>query len=180
MVAAVRTGDAAVPALRLPGKRILNGVSGALLGLPMKDVNCGLRAFRRSVLLRYLHLMPNGFSFSTTSTFALHKAGRPVAYLPVRGITRKGGKSSASQWRDGSRALLLLLRLVVLFEPLRVFLAASAAIFGIGLVSLALDIARGDQGVADTTVLLFLTAVIIFFFGLLGDQVAAIRREKHE
>lgn len=179
MVVGARTGAWKTPVTRRPGKAVLARAARTLLGQTVPDLNSGLRAFRREALLRYLHLMPNGFSFSTTSTFAFHKANRRVLYVPIQ-VRRREGTSSVSQLRDGLGTLLLMLRLVVLFEPLKVFLTTSAGILALGIASLIHDLGWGEQGVADTTVLLLLTSVIIFFFGLLGDQVAAIRREKHE
>jgi glycosyltransferase involved in cell wall biosynthesis len=179
MVVGVRTGQWKTPWTRRPGKLVLSLVARMLMGRSVPDVNSGLRGFRKDVLLRYLHLMPDGFSFSTTTTFAFLKANRAVAYVPIQ-VRRREGESTVSQLRDGLRAVHLMLHLIVLFEPLRVFLTAAAGVCLLGLASLVHDVLWNEQGVADVTVLLLLTSLLLFFFGLLADQIAALRREKHE
>lgn len=179
MVVGARGSGSHAPLLRRPGKAVLRWFANYLAGEPIPDLNSGLRIFRREVLLRYIHLMPEGFSFSTTSTFAMMKTRRRIRYIPIT-AHRRVGTSSVRQLRHGPQTLLLMLRLAVLFEPLKVFLHVTGLLLLAMLVSLAVDLTYGDRGVGDTTVLLAVAAVVVFMGGLLCDQVSALRREKHE
>lgn len=178
LVVGARNSDSHQPLLRRPGKFVMKKFAELLAGTKIPDLNSGLRIFRRDTLLRYLHLMPDGFSFSTTSTFAIMKSNRKYKYIPIK-VKKRTGKSTVSQLKHGPQSLLLILRLAVLFEPLKVFLTMSGILFVFSVVSMAVDF-FSTSGTADTTVLLSIATIIIFMSGLLCDQVSAMRREKHE
>ncbi len=179
MVVGARTARSHTPFLRKPGKLALKWFSDFLAGTRIPDLNSGLRIFRRETLMRYLHLMPSGFSFSTTSTFAILKSRRRFKFIPI--TTRKRqGKSTVRKWRHGPKTLMLMLRLTVLFSPLKVFLPVSFVLFTTSIVSLVIDITLGGGGVGDTTPFLAVSSLIVFMFGLLCDQVSAMRREKYD
>jgi len=180
MVVGARDRESHVPFGRAPGKAVLRAFADLLAGRRIPDLNSGLRAIRREVLVKYLHLMPQGFSFSTTTTFALLKYNYRVRWVPIT-TGRRLGTSTVRQWKHGPQTLLLLLRLTVLFEPLKVFMSVAGGLFVLSAGSLAIDLASaGGQGIADTTVLLWLTTLLVFLFGLLCDQVSAVRRELHD
>ena len=175
MVVGTRPRYSYEPLVRLPGKLLLVGFADFLAGVKIPDVNSGFRAFKRDVILRYLHLMPQGFSFSTTSTFALLKSGRPVKWVPIT-IKRRIGTSSVSQARH---ALLLMVRLITLFEPLKVFLPVSGVFLLVAVGFLIANFCAG-RNVPQTSVIMSVSSILVFLMGLLMDQVAALRREKHE
>lgn len=178
LVVGARNSDSHQPIIRRPGKVVMRKFAELLAGTKIPDLNSGLRIFKRDTLMRYLHLMPDGFSFSTTSTFAIMKSNRKYKYIPIK-VKKRTGKSTVNQLKHGPQALLLILRLAVLFEPLKVFLGVSGILFVLSIVSFALDF-FSTGGIADTTVLLSIATIIIFMCGLLCDQVSAMRREKHE
>jgi glycosyltransferase involved in cell wall biosynthesis len=178
MVVGARGADSHQPLSRRPGKLVLRWFANLLAGIKIPDLNSGLRLFHRETLLRYLHLMPEGFSFSTTSTFAMLKSNRRVAWLPIT-VKRRVGTSTVRQLRHGPQTLMLLLRISVLFEPLKVFSAVAGILFGLAVCSLIADVLLFTN-LADTTVLLSLSGLIIFMSGLLCDQVSALRRQQHE
>lgn len=179
MVVGARTSGSHAPYSRRPGKLILRWFADFLAGVSIPDLNSGLRVFRRDTITRSLHLMPRGFSFSTTSTFAMLKSQRRIKFIPIT-VKKRVGKSTVRQWRHGPATLMLMLRLTVLFEPLKVFLSVAFVLFLISLGSLSIDLTLGRGGVGDTTVLMAVSSLIIFMFGLLCDQVSALRREKHD
>jgi glycosyltransferase involved in cell wall biosynthesis len=181
MVVGKRGNDSHISLLRVPGKFILRKFADFLAGERIPDLNSGLRIIRRKVLLKYLHLMPNGFSFSTTSTFALLKGNYSIKWVPITAGERRIGKSTVRQLKHGPQTLMLILRLTVLFEPLKIFLLVTKWLALFSLISLGVDIAQGgDTGLSDTTVLLSISTLIIFMFGLLCDQVSSLRREIHD
>lgn len=179
-VGARTTSTSHTPAIRVPGKWILRRFGNFLAGEKLPDLNSGLRILRRSVILKYLHLMPSGFSFSTTSTFAFLKAHYPITWIPIT-VKPRIGKSSVRQWKHGPQALMLMLRLTVLFEPLKVFLTVDMGLLMLTLISFAIDVsADAEKGINQVTVTLAIATLLVFLFGLLCDQVSAMRRELHE
>lgn len=180
MVVGARNRASHVPLARRPGKFILRSVADYLAGQKIPDLNSGLRMVRRDALVKYLHLMPRGFSFSTTSTFAMLKTDHHVKWVPIT-VTERIGTSTVRQWKHGPQTLLLILRLTVLFEPLKVFLQLAACMFALDVFSFILDlISYSKLHLSPTTVLLATATLLIFLFGLLCDQISAVRRELHE
>jgi glycosyltransferase involved in cell wall biosynthesis len=177
MVVGKRGRDSHHQLARRPGKRVLRWFADYLAGEKIPDLNSGLRAIRRELILRYLHLMPEGFSFSTTSTFAMLKTHRRIKYIPIK-VEARVGQSTVKMFRHGMQTILLMIRLTVLFEPLKVFLTVAGGLFVLTLISLAIDLIVSGAGIGDATVALSMGTLIIFMFGLLCDQVSAIRREK--
>ncbi len=179
LVIGMRGKDSHSPLSRQPGKRVLKWFADYLAGQKIPDLNSGLRIFRKGVLKKYIHLMPDGFSFSTTSTLVMIKTNRNIKYVPIK-VYPRVGKSSVRQLRHGMQTIMLILRLIVLFNPLKVFLNFAGAVLVLSLVSLLNDILFYKTGLSDTTVTLSISTLIIFLFGLLCDQVSALRRELHE
>jgi len=178
MVVGTRSHDSYEPLIRRPGKLLLAAFANFLAGVKIPDLNSGLRAFKRDVILRYLHLMPTGFSFSTTSTFAMLKSGCPVKWVPIK-VKKRIGTSSVSQVRHGLQTLLLMIRLTTLFEPLKVFLPVSALFMLVAIGFLIANLWAG-RNVPQTSVIMSVSSIMVFLMGLVMDQVAALRREKHE
>lgn len=163
------------PYLRKPGKKILHMIANYLTNKKIPDLNCGFRVIKKQELLRFLHIMPNGFSFSTTTTLAFIKEGLNVKFVPIE-LNKRTGKSTVHP-KDALRMLLLIIRIIMLFSPLKVFLPVSLVIFAGALISGLYDIFLRPLNITDATILLFISSLLIFFFGLLADQLAAIRRE---
>jgi glycosyltransferase involved in cell wall biosynthesis len=179
MVVGARTAESHVETARRPGKRVLRWFANFLTRRNIPDVNSGLRGFRREVILQYLHLMPDGFSFSTTSTLTFIKSNRRIHWVPIRTRPRVG-KSTVRQMKHGPQTLLLMLRLTVLFEPMRVFLPVSAGLMAAAVVMTVLNFVFFRWAIPQTAVFFGLAAVIIFMLSLVIDQVSAMRRELHE
>jgi glycosyltransferase involved in cell wall biosynthesis len=165
------------PLWRMPGKWVLGWMAQYLTRRQIPDLNSGLRLFRREVAHKYLHLCPSGFSFSTTMTLAMLCRGWRVEYVPIEAVKRDG-KSTVSV-RTGLETVVLILRLVSLFDPLRVFIPASAIIAGIGLVW-GIPFALAGRGVSVGSMLAIVTGVLLFGIGLLCDQVSQLRLERFE
>jgi glycosyltransferase involved in cell wall biosynthesis len=162
------------------GRRCLTRFIHFLTRLDLRDINCGLRAARRDIIQRYVNLLPDGFSFSTTSTVVFAKFGHRLAFVPVE-VRRRIGTSSVRLLRDGYNTLLLVIRLIALFDSLRVFVPPA---FGL----MALGIAYGTfkyltlpvyTGLSVGALSLFLTGVLVFLLGVVCDQIAALRLERY-
>jgi glycosyltransferase involved in cell wall biosynthesis len=160
------------------GNLALNRLASSLTGRPIPDLTSGFRAARRSHLREFLHLLPNRFSTPTTTTLSFVKAGYNVAFEPVEARPRVGA-SKIRLARDGARFFLIVLKVVTLFSPLRVFLPVSLASFLLGAGYAAWTIATQSH-VTNSSVLLIMLGVIVFLMGLVSEQVAALRFERRE
>ncbi len=176
MVVGARTKNSHVELNRRPGKKILGWFADYLAKEKIADINSGFRAFRRDILLRYVHLMPEGFSFSTTSTFAMLKGSHPIEWVPIT-TTRRVGTSTIKQLKHGPEVIMLMLRLTVLFDPLRVFLPISGFFMLLAVVMTVINFIFYRISVPSSAVILGICSVIIFMLSLVTDQVSAIRRE---
>lgn len=180
MAVGVRPGGGGSPTLRKPGKWLLGKTANYLAQAQIPDLNCGFRALPVETAKRFLNLLPNGFSFTTTITLAMFKDGYNVAYVPVTVRPRTTGVSRV-RVADGFNTLLLIIRIIALFDPLKVFLPASALLFVIGAAYWILDsISLHRLNIPTGAMILLVSAVMIFMFGILADQVSAIRRGQHE
>ncbi|WP_294504260.1 glycosyltransferase family 2 protein [uncultured Victivallis sp.] len=180
MVVGIRGEGSAAPLSRRPGKFILRHFANWLAGEKLPDFNSGLRIFRRKVITQYMHLASDKFSFSTTSSFTMLKTGRRIKYVPII-VKPRIGKSSVRQLRHGTDTLMLMLRLTMLYDPLKVFLHLTGIFFVLSLLSLAWDIWFYERlKLSMTSQMLMITTVQVFLFGLVCDQVSAMRRELHE
>lgn len=164
---------------RAPGKMVIHAVAQLLVWRKIPDLNSGLRIVERDVLMRYLHLLPNGFSASTTMTMIMMSRNYSVRYIPIMPRPRVG-KSQVRQLRDGILTLALLLRLVTLFNPIRFFLPISILLLGVGITYGAYKLHQFGTGLSTGSLLIVGMGAIAFFFGLLCDQVSQLRLERFE
>jgi glycosyltransferase involved in cell wall biosynthesis len=184
VVIGVRGADSARQRERVAGKWALAVLARLISGEELPDLNSGLRCFRREALARYLHLLPDGFSASTTSTLMMLKRGYRVGHVPIV-VKPRVGKSTVKIVSDGLRTLQLIIRIVVLFEAFKVFAVLGALLFLPGLVyglttafwTLAMGRPGGFPTLAGTLVI---AGLLTFFLGIIADQVAELRKERFE
>jgi len=175
MVVGARTKDSQTSPLRKPFKILLGWVANYLSGTRIPDLNSGLRVFRRRTVEDFLPILPNGFSFSTTVTLAFLTGGYPVSYVPIRTAERAGRPSNVKIMTDGFNSVLLIIRTIALFNPLRVFLPVAAVLLLVGGTYLFEELLR-TQRIPGGAVLTVLSGILTFFFGILADQVSLIRK----
>jgi glycosyltransferase involved in cell wall biosynthesis len=171
-----RTAGSHAPSSRRGGKKMLGWLANYLARTRIPDLNCGLRSIRRDLLLDYLHLLPNGFSASTTTTLVLLKEGHDVCFVPIH-VKKRIGTSTVRPIKDGLDTALLVVRLTTLLDPFRVFGPVSGVFFLVG-VGLGAHYISLGRGLSVASLFLLVSSIIIFFFGLLADQVASLRRER--
>lgn len=158
-------------ATRALGNWVFTRLASWLTGRPIPDLTSGFRAARRERLLEILHLLPNGFSYPTTSCLALLKAGHNVTFVPIT-AHRRVGKSKIRVLQDGTKFLLIIFKIVTLYSPLRVFFPIAAAAFLLGAAyGLWNVVAHGKIPMGSA--LLIQLAVVVFLFGLISEQIAA-------
>lgn len=163
------------PWVRRPGKWLLQCTANRLTGRDIPDLNSGLRAFYRPFFLKYTHLFPDGFSLSTTSTVCFLRSGLTVVYVPIS-IQKRVGQSTVKV-SDGIKTFMLILRLIMLFSPLRIFLPATIFFGGLTMLDVLIEYSLTGSFFNTSAAALFSLTALTFFFGLIADQIAAIRRE---
>ena len=177
MVIGERSDDSFQVKRRQHGKRFIRFIGETLVEQKLPDYNSGFRGFDRKLIAEMLHIMPNGFSFSTTSTLAFLKEGYTIGTFPIKVEERIGRSSNVKFMKDGSKTILLLLRIIMLFNPLKIFFPSSIFIFTLG-------ISWGIIGYftvgrfPNSATLISVMGMLVFFIGLLADQIAMLNRTK--
>jgi glycosyltransferase involved in cell wall biosynthesis len=173
LVVGARSGETQAGATRRAGNSLLNRLASYLTDRPIPDLTSGFRAARREYLVEFLHLLPNGFSTPTTTTLAFIKAGYNVAFEPIHAQPRVGS-SKIRLSSDGPKFLLIMLRIITIFSPLRIFVPVAglsmAAGLGYGIVSIV-----WVSKIPNGAVLLIMFAVVVFLVGLISEQISALR-----
>jgi glycosyltransferase involved in cell wall biosynthesis len=164
-------------AVRWLGNNALNIFGSYLVQMQLKDLTSGFRAMRRAVLLDLLHLLPNKFGWPVTTALAFATAGYHIRFEPVAMRKREAGKSTHKLFRNGVSKGLIILRMVTLFSPLRVFFPIFLLLEALALAAYFWSIANGDRWlhIPPSTGMFFLGGIIIFLFGLISEQIASLR-----
>jgi polyisoprenyl-phosphate glycosyltransferase len=175
-VVGARTSEqGTMKALRVPAKWLIRGLAQYLVERPIPDLNSGLRAFRTDVALQYLHLLPAGFSCVTTITMAFLTNGYSVHYVDIDYAPR-AGESKFHWWKDTKRYAIQVIRMILSYDPLRVFLPLVTALGTIAVVKLGFDLARYDFKPALNTMLLFFAVFQLLMIGLLADLIVRLAK----
>jgi glycosyltransferase involved in cell wall biosynthesis len=175
LVVGARSGQTQASLARRLGNAALNGIASYLTEQPIPDLTSGFRAARRECLLEFIHLLPNGFSTPTTTTLAFMRAGYSVRFEPIDAAPR-AGVSKIRLGADGFNFFLILLKVITIFSPLRIFAPVSAAAFLLGAAYAAWTIVTQSH-VTNSSVLLILLSVVILLVGLVSEQISSLRIE---
>jgi polyisoprenyl-phosphate glycosyltransferase len=162
--------------LRVPAKWFIRKFAERLTGAKIPDLNSGLRAFRRQVALPYLRLLPPGFSCVTTITLAFLSNNHEIQYVPVE-YAQRAGKSKFKFISDVYKYILQVLRMVMYFNPLKVLMPPALTLLAIGAVKAIYDVVVHPVHIAEDTVLIVITGLLIGSLALLGDLVVRSRAE---
>jgi glycosyltransferase involved in cell wall biosynthesis len=144
----------------------------------VKDLTSGFRVLSRRDALRFIDLLPNTFSYPTTLTMAFLRSGLTVKYVPVQSLYR-AGQSKISLATDGIRFLLIIAKIATLFSPFRIFLPVSIFFFVGGLGNYFYTYVSQHR-FTNMSVFLLTTSVIVFMLGLISEQIALLRMERHQ
>ena len=172
MVVGARQADTHASLGRRLANFSYNRLASVMTGYRIEDLTSGFRAVRARHFRKFLYLLPNGFSYPTTSTMAFFRAGFPVAYVPIR-ASQRGGKSHIRVLRDGSRFLLIILKIGALFSPMRFFLPLSLVFFltGVGYYGYTyLTMGR----FTNMSAVLLIYSLSLFLIGLVSEQISAL------
>lgn len=175
LVVGARSTETQAGATRRLGNAVLNRLASYLTEHEIPDLTSGFRAARADCFREFLHMLPNGFSTPTTTTLSFLRAGYSVTFLPIEARTRVG-TSKIRLSRDGPKFLLIMLRVMTIFSPLRVFLPIAATSFALG-AGYAVWTLLTQTHIANSSVLLIIFAVIVVLVGLISEQISALRSD---
>lgn len=159
---------------RVPAKWVIRKVAERLTNQRIPDLNSGLRAFRRSVSLPYLRLLPAGFSCVTTITIAFLSNQHDIKYVPTA-YAKRAGTSKFHFFGDAYRYILQVLRMVMYFDPLKVLMPVALWLVVFGLVKAVVDMVRHPFYFPANTILLLMTGLLVGSMALLADLVVRSR-----
>jgi glycosyltransferase involved in cell wall biosynthesis len=171
MVVGARTGgDVKIPLIRKPAKWFINQLANYLSGIKIPDLNSGLRIMKKSVVDKYLNVLPDGFSFTTTITLAMLTNGYQVKYIPVN-YFKRAGKSKIKPVRDTLNFIQLIIRTVLYFNPLRVFIPLSFCMVILAFLLLIGSWLLTEKAMDVTFGVMLMTAVMLMAIGMLADLI---------
>jgi len=156
--------------MRWGANSFYNRLSSWMVGHRIDDLTSGMRAVRRDYFLEFLYLLPNGFSYPTTSTMAFYRAGYSVGFVPIE-CQQREGKSHINIWRDGVRFLLIIFKIGTLYSPLKLFFPIAMSLLGTGLGYYAYTYFSIGR-FTNMSLLLFVSSVIVFLIGLISEQIS--------
>ncbi len=159
-----------IPQVRRPAKWIIGKLANYLTGIKIPDLNSGLRAMKKDVVMKFLHLLPDGFSFTTTITLAMLTNNYGVEFIPIE-YKKRSGKSKIRPIRDTLNFIQLIIRTVLYFDPLRVFIPISIFFFIASIAVLIFSYLFTPKVMDITTVVLFISGVQILAIGMLADLI---------
>ena len=178
MAVGARTTGSHANFARMMANGVYNVVASAVTGHSIPDLTSGFRAVRAPLFRKYIYLLPNGFSYPTTITMALMRAGHPVDFVDIEARKRKG-KSHIKPVRDGLRFLLIIFKIATLYAPLKLFLPTSAIFFLTGAGYYLYTYSTMGR-FTNMTLLLLSASVIIFLIGLISEQITALNYKSIE
>jgi len=149
-----------------------NWLASKMTGHRVDDLTSGFRAARAGKFREFIHLLPNGFSYPTTSTMAFFRSAYPVAYVPIRAAERVG-TSHIRPLRDGVRFLLIIFKIATLYAPLKLFAPTAVAFFVLGWAYWAWTFLEFHR-LSLVSVALWSASVIIFLIGLISEQITSL------
>lgn len=179
MVVGARAKGNQVSLFRGFGNRMLNWLAGYVAKFRVQDLTSGFRAIKAEIAHSLLYLLPNTYSYPTTMTLGVLRNGRSLKYLPVEMTKRTRGKSNISIFRDGVRFFMIITKICALYSPFRIFLPVSFFIFLIGFIYYIYTYFASGR-FTNMSALLFTTSIIVFFMGIISEQISQMRFERSE
>ncbi len=172
MVVGARQADTHASLGRRMANQVYNRLASMMTGYRIEDLTSGFRAVRARHFRKFLYLLPNGFSYPTTSTMAFFRSGFPVAYVPIR-AGQRSGKSHIRLLRDGAQFFLIILKIGALFSPMRFFLPLSLFFFLIAISYYGYTYATMHRFTNMSAVLL-IYSLSLLLIGLVSEQISAL------
>ena len=179
MAVGARDGSGQASAGRGLANAFYNRLASWMTGHRILDLTSGFRAVRAHRFKEFLHLLPNGFSYPTTSTMAFFRSAYPVAYVSIPVAKRVGTASHIRPIKDGIRFLLIIFKIATLYSPLKLF-APVALGFGLAGMGWYAWTFHESGRFTNMSMLLFSAAVIVFLIGLISEQITHLTYKRDD
>lgn len=178
MVVGARTFEDQADVGRGVANTLYNWLASRMTGHKVEDLTSGFRAVRADKFREFIYLLPNGFSYPTTSTMAFFRNAYAVAYLPIR-VAQRVGTSHIRPLRDGLRFLLIIFKIATLYSPLKLFVPSALVFFLLGCINYGYTIIAYHR-LTNMSTLLWSAAVIVFLIGLISEQITTLTYRRGE
>lgn len=172
MVVGARTFDSHASLLRRYANLVYNKLASFMTGYKIEDLTSGFRVAKRDKFIKFLYLLPNGFSYPTTSTMAFFRSALPVGYVDIQAGDREG-KSHIRLFRDGLRFFIIIVKIGALFSPMRLFLPISAMLFMLGVSYYIYTYTVYDR-FTNMSALILLASLFIFLMGIMAEFLSSL------
>lgn len=172
MVVGARKASTHASLFRRIANAFYNKLASFMTGFQIDDLTSGFRVVRKKYFLKFLYLLPNGFSYPTTSTMAFFRSGLSVGYLPIEASQRKG-KSHINIVKDGVRFFTIILKVGALFSPMRLFLPISFLLFLIGAGYYSYTFVTIHR-FTNMSALLLMSSLFMFMMGIISEQISSL------
>ena len=159
--------------------KLYNWFASYLTHFKIMDLTSGFRAVKREIIIKYIYLLPNTFSYPTTSTMAFIRGGHSIKYVPIE-AQKRVGKSKIKLVKDGSRFILIMIKIATFFSPLRVFIPISLIAIIAGIMHGLYKVIILNQRYTYLTIFFISTGILIFLMGLIAEQIAQLRFDRSE
>lgn len=177
-VVGARTSEqGTVKLLRTPAKWFIRKLASYLVDVNIPDLNSGLRAFRRSVAYQYLYLLPRGFSCVTTLTLAFLNNGYSIKYVPIEYYPR-AGDSKFHWWKDTRRYVLQVIRMMLMYNPLRIFMPPAVVILLAGIIKVVYDIFDKNWRLGTNTLAILGLGLTLAIVGMIADLMVSLNKRQ--
>lgn len=175
LVVGARSGrESQASVARWSANTFYNRFASWMVDRQIDDLTSGFRCVDRRKFLSFLYLLPNGFSYPTTSTMAFFRAGYSVGFVPIK-VAQRIGKSHISLLKDGIRFLLIIFKVGTLYSPLKVYFPVSVVVAGLGLLNYALTVMSTGWRFTNMSTMLILAGMVVFLIGLLSEQLTNLQ-----
>jgi hypothetical protein len=165
---------------RWSANNLYNRLAGWMVNREIPDLTSGFRCVKRSKFLDFLYLLPNGFSYPTTSTMAFFRAGYSVGFVPIT-VAPRVGSSHINIMRDGVRFFLIIFKIGTLYSPLKVYFPMAILISGLGFFNYLIStLTTGSWRFSNMSTLLILAGTIVFLMGLLAEQLTNLQYKESD
>lgn len=178
MAVGARVADSHASFGRLMANTVYNRLASFMTGYEIEDLTSGFRAAKAEKFRRFLYLLPNGFSYPTTSTMAFFRSAYPVAYVPIQ-ASQRSGTSKIKVLKDGLRFFVIILKIGALFSPMRLFLPVSGLFFVVGLLYYLYTYIAFSR-FTNMSALLFIASMFAFLIGILSEQISSLHYKDAE
>lgn len=175
LVVGARSGlEAQASVARWSANTLYNKLASWMVNQQIPDLTSGFRAVNREKFISFLYLLPNGFSYPTTSTMAFFRAGYSVGFVPIT-VSKRVGKSHINVLRDGVRFFLIIFKIGTLYSPLKVYFPVSVFLSLLGVINYLVTLSAGEARFTNMSTMLLLGGVIVFLMGLLSEQLTNLQ-----